>query len=134
MSYEQAIAHFLSEKLPLRTDFQRLSLGRNMRKPTEPTQIFGNSIESIGHPNQLINRYSCRILVPTGPMIAHTSLPRDSGGRLEQRVGPDREFRGADHDTLNAKGAVGTLYQYFERGGEQQFFQCVRHHQHDKLL
>lgn len=57
MSYEQAIAQLLGEKLPLRTDFRRLSLGRNMRKLTEPAQIFGNSIESIGHPNQLINCY-----------------------------------------------------------------------------
>jgi len=44
VGYEQAIAYILGEKLPERTDFQLLSLDRNMRALTEPAQIFGNSI------------------------------------------------------------------------------------------
>ena len=44
VGYEQAIAYILGEKLPERTDFQLLSLDRNMRTLTEPAQIFGNSI------------------------------------------------------------------------------------------
>lgn len=57
VGYEQAIAYILGEKLPKRTDFQRLSLDRNMRTLTEPAQIFGNTVKSIGHPNRLIMCY-----------------------------------------------------------------------------